>query len=242
LGNRFESEILKLKLDLKGIVVIVGNYGSGKTETAVNLAVYHKRAGMDVRIADLDLVNPYFRTREARHVLTEMGIDVVLPPEKYLQADLPVLSPMVSGMIRRPAELTLIDAGGDDVGATVLAALGDSFKGQTVQVLQVVNPFRPFTETIDGCLTIKTQIEKASHLSITGIVGNANLIEETTIDHVVEGYRFVRQYSEQSGLPLIFVTIMRNLVGKIDIHNIGCPVLVMDRLLVPPWLKRKITP
>ena len=110
-----------MKIDLNGIVVIVGNYGSGKTEVAVNLAIHQKREGKDVRIADLDLVNPYFRTREARQILDDQGIDVVLPPQKYLQADLPVLSPLVSGMIRKPAQLSLIDAGGDDVGATVFS-------------------------------------------------------------------------------------------------------------------------
>jgi hypothetical protein len=229
-----------LKIDLEGIVVIVGNYGSGKTETAVNLAVNQKQAGKEVRIADLDLVNPYFRTREARGVLTKMGIDVVLPPEKYLQADLPVLSPQISGMIRRPAQLTLIDAGGDDVGATVLAALADSFKGQNVQMIQVVNPFRPFTETIEGCLRIKSQIENASRLQITGIIGNANLIDETTVDHIYDGYRFVRRLSKDSGLPLLFVTIMRGLMGKIDAEKISCPLLIMDRLLGPPWLKKVV--
>ncbi len=230
-----------MNIDLKGIVVIVGNYGSGKTETAVNLAVNQKRAGKDVRIADLDLVNPYFRTREARDILTQMGIDVVLPPEKYLQADLPVLSPLVSGMIRRPAQLTLIDAGGDDAGAMVLAALADSFKGQSVQTVQVVNPFRPFTETIEGCLKIKSLIEKASHLTVNGIIGNANLIEETTAEHIYEGYRFVRRFSDESGRPLLFVTAMQNLMNKIDVNKFTCPVLVMDRLLVPPWLKRVVS-
>ncbi|MGD9106882.1 MAG: cobalamin biosynthesis protein CbiA, partial [Desulfobacterales bacterium] len=101
---------------IKGIVIITGNFGSGKTEVAVNLAVNRKRSGIDVRIADLDLVNPYFRTREAREPLAQLGIEVVLPPEKYLQADLPILSPAIAGLIRRPSQLTLIDAGGNDVG------------------------------------------------------------------------------------------------------------------------------
>jgi hypothetical protein len=230
-----------LDIDLEGIVVIVGNYGSGKTETAVNLAVNQKRAGKDVRIADLDLINPYFRTREVKDILTKMGIDVVLPPEKYLQADLPVLSPQVSGMIRRPAQLTLIDAGGDDAGATVLAALADSFKGQHVQTIQVVNPFRPFTETIEGCLKIKSQIENASRLTVTGIIGNANLIDETTEDHIYDGYRFVRRLSNNSGLPLLFITVMRDMIEKIDVEKIACPLLVMDRLLGPPWLKKTVS-
>ncbi|MBW1765948.1 MAG: cobalamin biosynthesis protein CbiA, partial [Deltaproteobacteria bacterium] len=112
-----------MEINLTGIVIIVGNYGSGKTEISINLAVNRKLKGIDVRIADLDLVNPYFRTREARGQLSELGIDVVLPPEKYLQADLPILSPSISGMIRQPNQLTLLDAGGDGVGATVLATL-----------------------------------------------------------------------------------------------------------------------
>ena len=89
-------------INLEGIVIIVGNYGSGKTEVSVNLAVYRKRRGDDVRIADLDLVNLYFRTREARGALSQLGIDVVIPSEKFLHADLPILSPAISGMIRRP--------------------------------------------------------------------------------------------------------------------------------------------
>ena len=103
-----------MEIDLQGIVVIVGNYGSGKTEVSINLAVNKKRAGVDVKIADLDLVNPYFRTREARHQLSMLGIDMALPPEEYLQADLPILSPVVAGLIKNPVELTIIDDGGDD--------------------------------------------------------------------------------------------------------------------------------
>ena len=102
-----------MDIDLEGIVIIVGNYGSGKTEVAVNLAMARKKAGIDVRVADLDLVNPYFRTREARAVLARKGIEVVLPPEKYLSADLPIVSPAVSGMIRRPSRLSILDVGGD---------------------------------------------------------------------------------------------------------------------------------
>jgi len=108
-----------LEISLNGIVVIVGNYGSGKTEVAINLAVNRKRSGLDVRIADLDLVNPYFRTREARKALEALGIKVVLPPQEYLHADLPILSPTVAGMIRQPDGLTLLDVGGDDAGFTV---------------------------------------------------------------------------------------------------------------------------
>jgi hypothetical protein len=161
------------------MVIIVGAYGSGKTEVSINLAVYMNRKGTPVRLADLDLVNPYFRSREARHVLGRLGIDLVLPASQYMQADLPILTPEVSGMLRHPSGLTLLDVGGDDVGATVLAALSDPLADQTPQVLQVINPHRPYTDTVQGCLDMRSAIEEKSKLGITGIVGNANLMDAT---------------------------------------------------------------
>lgn len=226
-----------MEINLTGIVVVVGNYGSGKTEVCINLAAQRKLGGIDVRIADLDLVNPYFRTREARGPLSELGIELVLPPEQYLQADLPILSPQVAGMIRRPSQLTLLDVGGDDVGATVLATLEHELKGKSLRALQVINPLRPFTETIEGCLKIRRQIERASRLSIDGIIGNANLIDETTADDIYEGYDFVNRLCEHSGLPLEFITVSRKLLSVIDSRQFACPVLAIERQLVPPWQK-----
>ena len=226
-----------MDINLTGIVVVVGNYGSGKTEVCINLAVHRKLGGIDVRIADLDLVNPYFRTREARGSLSELGIEVVLPPEPYLQADLPILSPQVAGLIRRPSPLTLLDVGGDDVGATILATLEDELKGKPLRVLQVINPLRPFTETVEGCLKIRKQIEQASRLSIDGIIGNANLINETTADDIYAGYDFVNGLCESSGLPLEFITVARELLPAVDSRQFACPVLAIERQLVPPWQK-----
>jgi hypothetical protein len=177
-------------LRLGGVVVIVGNYGSGKSEVAINLAAYHRQIGLQVRIADLDLVNPYFRSREARVALAELGIEVVLPPDAYLHAELPVLSPMVAGIIRRPGELTILDVGGDNVGAMVLAALGDAFAaGAIPQMLQVVNPLRPATGTHAGCLKIRREIEAAAGLSVTGLIGNR---QPDRRDHTGRDHRRLR--------------------------------------------------
>jgi hypothetical protein len=220
-----------------GIVVIVGNYGSGKTEVSINLAVNQRRSGLEVKIADLDLVNPYFRTREARKALSELGIEVVVPDEKYLQADLPILSPAVAGLIRRPSQLTIIDAGGNDVGATVLAALADSMGKKHVQMLQVVNPFRPFTDTIEGCLKMRDEIESASKMTINGIIGNANLIDDTSLDDIYNGYDFVKNLSDESRLALNFITAPVELLPELDVSRFSCPVLPIERQLVPPWRK-----
>jgi len=229
--------MLQVEINLDGIVIIVGNYGSGKTEVSINLAANRKRAGMEVIIADLDLVNPYFRTREAKDQLSTLGIDVVVPPERYLKADLPILSPAVGGLIRNPHQLTLLDVGGDDVGATVLATLGDALRGRRFRVFQVVNPSRPFTETVEGCLKIRDTIENSAKIAITGIVGNANLIDETTVADIYAGYEFVKLLSEKSRLPLEFITVDANLLSEVDPKRFSCPVLTIQRQLVPPWKK-----
>jgi hypothetical protein len=220
---------------LEGIVIISGNYGSGKTEVAVNLAVYRKNQSVDVRIADLDIVNPYFRTREARKQLAEIGIEVVLPPEQYMQADLPIISRSVGGLIRNPSSLTLLDVGGNNVGAMVLASLGDAFQKAPYRMLQVVNPFRPLTQTLEGVLTMKKEIEKASKMAVSGWIGNANLIDETTAEIIYSGHDFMQELSESTGLPLVFVTAPSFLLAELNTENFSCPILPIKRQLVPPW-------
>jgi hypothetical protein len=226
-----------LEIDLNGLVVIVGNYGSGKTEISINLAVNRKQAGFNVSIADLDLVNPYFRAREARITLTDLGIKVILPPEPYLQADLPVLSPSIGGLIRQSSDLVILDVGGDDAGATVLSALADAFKGKQVHMLQVINPLRPQTSTVVDCITMRDEIERAAQLPITGLIGNANLIDETSAEDICSGYEFVQSVAQESGLPLEFITVSQELLPKIDPERFLCALLPIARQLVPPWLK-----
>ena len=230
------------EIKLSGIVIIVGNYGSGKTEVAINLAAYRSRAGDTVHIADLDLVNPYFRTREAIGILSSLGVDVVVPPKKYLHADLPILSPIVSGLIKRQGQLTLLDVGGNGVGARVLSALADALAHRKVTMLQVINPYRPFTESFEGCDLIRNEIQDASHLKINGIVGNPNLIDLTTPDDVYTGYEFVRQYSEKCGLPLVLTAVPSFLVDQLDTDKVAGPLLTIQRQLVPPWRKADTMP
>lgn len=224
-----------MDIRLQGVVVVVGNYGSGKTEVAINLALACRGGMSAVRVVDLDLVNPYFRTREARDLLQAHDIDLVLPPTVYLNADLPILSPAVAGAIRRPCPLTILDVGGNDAGATVLAALADAFQGQPIEMLQVVNPYRPYTDSVSGCLAMRREIETASHLSVTGWIGNAHLMEATSLDTVLSGYAFAADVSRTSGLPLVFITAPRSLMDTLPEEAIACPVLPIQRRLIPPW-------
>lgn len=224
-----------MNIDIKGIVVICGNYGSGKTETAINLAVKRKSDGIQVKIADLDLVNPYFRTREAKVALQALGIEVILPDKRYHSADLPILAPSIAGIIKQPAELTILDAGGNDVGVIVLAALENHLKKQTVQMLQVINPFRPATQDVKGCIRIKEQIEYSSKMKITGIIGNANLMDDTTADHIYSGYDLLKQVSDTTMLNIEFITADSRILPQLDPDRFGCPILEINRHLNFPW-------
>jgi len=224
-----------LNIDIKGLVIIVGNFGSGKTETAINLAATRKKDGIDVKIADLDLVNPYFRAREARVFLESLGVEVILPPKQYMHADLPILAPAVAGIIQQPSELTILDAGGDDMGVTVLAALEDHLSKQKVHMLQVINPFRPFTENVQGCIKIKEEIENSAKIKVTGLVSNANLIDETTPEHIYKGYELLQEVFQATGLPIEFITATSHLIPKLEMDRFTCPILEITRKLNLPW-------
>ncbi|OQY00503.1 MAG: cobalamin biosynthesis protein CbiA [Desulfobacteraceae bacterium 4572_130] len=228
-----------LDIKLNGIVIITGNYGSGKTETGVNLAFYSKKKGLNVSIADLDLVNPYFRTRQALEILTKANINVILPDKQYMHADLPILTPKVAAIIKKSnyndKSLTILDAGGDDAGVNVIAALNDFLSKKKVNMLQIVNPFRPFTENIKGCIKIKQEIEASSKLKITGLVSNANLIDDTTIDNIYKGYELIEKLSEKTGIKVEFITADVKILSILNLKNFDCPVLPITRKLVPPW-------
>jgi hypothetical protein len=228
-----------LGIRLTGVVIIVGNYGSGKTEVTVNLAFHHRQLGMQVTVADLDLVNPYFRAREARKTLEKEGIGVTLPPEQLMQADLPILMPQVAGLIGGPGDLAILDVGGDEVGATVLAALQHAFRSMegTATMMQVINPFRPNTGSIDGCLRMRQAIENKARIPVVKWIGNAHMLEETTLEHFQYGLQFMRALQDASGIAVEFVTAPDELLPLIDTEQTDWPVLPIHRQLVPPWRK-----
>ena len=222
------------------IVLIVGNYGSGKTEVAVNLAIQLCRHRA-VSIADLDIVNPYFRCRAARGEMESQGVHVINPDGDYQSADLPIILPELRGQLIQGAGTLIFDVGGDDVGARVLSSLADVFADKPYTMLQVLNAKRPFTETVEGCLRIKTEIETASRLRIAGLISNTHLLEDTDVPTVLEGLRLARAVEQASGLPVAFVTAEESLRNEFDGRQAGCPVLWIKRRMLPPWKLKRMT-
>jgi len=218
--------------------MVVGNFGSGKTEVSVNLAIELARAGRRVQVADLDLVNPYFRCREARRLMEGHGIRVVVPPGAQEFADLPILLPEVAGMLEPPADVTsLFDVGGDDVGARALASLRPRIREGSYQLWQVINARRPFTDSVEGCLAMQRSIERASRLRVTGLLANTHLIDQTTTADVLDGWRMARAVSLRNGVPVRCVAVMRDLAGAPELSVIDAPLLRLERHMLPPWLR-----
>ena len=143
-------------------------------------------------------------------------------------------------MIKDSSDIAILDAGGDDTGVTVLAALNESLSKKKVTMIQVINPYRPFTQNVQGCIKIKDEIEKSSKLKITSIASNANLIDETTPENIYHGYEMLQELSKITGLKIEFITAA-DILPKLDLKKFNCPILTIHRGLVPPWKKSNIT-
>jgi hypothetical protein len=219
----------------QNVIVIVGGFGSGKSEVSVNLARLLARSGNQVSIADLDIVNPYFRSRETAVALAAMGIKSLIPEGAYAMADLPIIVPEVKTAIQRAQGKLILDVGGDDTGARVLSSLADAFTPGRYELLLVLNAYRPFTADVAGTLRIMEEIETAGKLKFTGLISNSHLIEQTTVAEVLHGLNLTRQVSDETGLPVAFVSAVESVVRQLDPGKIPCPVLAIDRSLLKPW-------
>ena len=220
--------------------LIVGHYGSGKSEVAVNLALLARRDGRAVTLVDLDLVNPYFRSREAMTLLEDQGIRVVVPGGVLRDADLPILVPEVRAHLEAATAYGILDVGGDDVGARVLGSLSDTLSRGGHRTLMVLNAKRPFSDTVAGCRRVQGEIEAAARLRVSGFVSNAHLCGGTDLAVIDEGVALARAVAEDAGLPLEFITAPRALAAAVEAAY-DLPVLAIDRTLLPPWLKEGFT-
>ena len=219
------------------VIAIVGSYGSGKTEVAVNLSLQLARRGLTIHIGDLDLVNPYFRCREASVLMEAHGIRVVAPPGAQAWADLPIVLPEIRGMLHPPeGTLSILDVGGDDAGARSLASFRTSIADGDYQLWQVINAKRPFTDSVAGCLAMRRAIETSSRWKVTGWIVNSHLITETTTESVLDGWRLGQAVVKETGVPIRFVAVMDALADAPELSVIDAPVLRMTRLMNPPWL------
>jgi len=218
------------------VIIIVGGFGSGKTEVSVNLAKFLASSQKSpVTIVDLDLVNPYFRSREAVDELEKFGVKAIAPHGEQFHADLPILLPEVKGAIENVEGYLILDVGGDSQGTKALGSLTVADKVSDYDMLLVVNSRRPATENVKTSLATMNRIENSSGLEFTGLISNSHLIDETDFEVIKEGYDLVTDISKETTLPIKFVSAKENILKNSDINKIKCPILPLTRSMLKPW-------
>ena len=194
-------------MDHKRLTLFAGHYGSGKTNIAVNYAMHLAGQGNKVCIADLDIVNPYFRTKDSERELREMGIDLISSRYANTNVDLPSIPAESYRLVQDKSVFGVIDIGGDDRGAYALGRFADAIKAEgEYRMAFVINRHRPLTTTVADTVEILHEIEQASHLTFTCIVNNSNIGPETTPETVRASLEYAQGVSRATGLPIWFHT------------------------------------
>lgn len=194
--------------DFKRITVFAGHYGSGKTNIAVNYAVsIREQTGKAVALADLDIVNPYYRAKDSTDVLSEKGIRMISSPFANSNVDLPALPAEAYAVIDDKETYAVCDVGGDDRGAYALGRYRDGILKEDYEMLMIVNMYRPLTRTVEDVLEMKREIEQAAGISFTGIVNNSNIGPLTTPEDVEKSFDFIEEIVRATGLPLRFTSV-----------------------------------
>lgn len=197
----------------KRLNIIIGAYGSGKSEIAVNMALQMKAAKGDgnVLLADLDIVNPFYRSADAARKLGDCGIKIIYPSYANSNVDAPVLGGEMYIIFDDESYSGVFDIGGEDMGANVLGSLNSRLKGIDYNLFMVVNTRRPFTSDAPSIAQMTYELEEASRLKVNGYINNTNLLEETTIEDIIEGDKIIREASQITGIPLVATSMMAKL-------------------------------
>jgi hypothetical protein len=225
------------------LTIFAGRFGSGKTEAALNYAVSlvpgsSKGTGAamgPVILIDLDIVTPYFRSREMAEVIKTQGVQVIAPSIIGQQLDVPAITPQILGAIQQSQRPVVLDVGGDKQGARALGQFSSAIRQRGYTMHFVVNPYRPFTDTLEGLASSISEIESSARLQVTSLVSNPNLIGETTFESIVEGHARIESFAEALGLPIAFVCVERDWTEALGDVHFRQPILVLDRHFVMSW-------
>ena len=203
-----------MKLEFPKIIIITGHYGSGKTNVAVNIALKLAEGGEKVKVVDLDIVNPYFRTADFGELFGSRGVELVVPMYANSNLDIPALSFDIGGIVSGEG-YTVIDVGGDPEGAIALGRYGDVLKNRSdVGLYYVVNKYRYLTSTPLEAVELLEEIKAASGLECSGIINNSNLGELTNHETVANSVDYAEKAAAEAKAPLLFTCSEgKNLVG-----------------------------
>jgi hypothetical protein len=225
------------------VTIFAGRFGSGKTEAALNYALLLARSGqtetsaapIGVTLIDLDIVTPYFRSREMATAMQSQGIQIIAPAAISQHLDTPGITPQILGAIQRTETPVVVDVGGDKQGARALGQFSAAIQKRGYTMHFVVNPYRPFTDSREGLSSSISEIEASSRLRVQSLISNPNLIGETTIEDILAGHAKIERYAKALGLPIAFVCMERQWLDALDSAQLAQPLLILDRHFVMTW-------
>ena len=205
----------------KRLTLFAGHYGSGKTNIAVNYALHLAGEGKQVCIADLDIVNPYFRTKDSAKVLEEAGVHLVSPQFANTNVDLPALPAEAYRLVTDKSVYGIMDIGGDDRGAYALGRYVPAIlEENNYRMVFVANCYRPLTRTPEEALEVMREIEVACGLKFTDIINNSNLASETTAETVMDSVAYVQELSRISGLPVFATSVVADIAPQLALSDV----------------------
>lgn len=204
-------------MDYKRITLLCGHYGSGKTNVALNMAYEIRKNYEKVAIADLDIVNPYFRTKDSAKELEEKGIRLIVSEYAGTNVDIPAMPAEMYSLTADKSLRAVIDVGGDDRGALALGRLvPEIIRENDYEMLLVINKFRPLTPDAQSTLEVMLEIEQAAGLKFTGIVNNSNLGAITTAEDVLGSLDYANAVAALTGLPLKCTAVTEKLYTELE--------------------------
>ena len=222
--------------DSKRLNIFIGAYGSGKSEISVNCAVGIKNRNPEAKVllADLDIVNPFYRSADAARKLDNMDIRVISPSYANSNVDVPALSGEVYSIFDDESYVGVFDIGGEDMGANVLGSMHNRLLGIDYNLFMVINTLRPFTSDEDSIILMAKDLEAAAKLPITGFINNTNLLDETRFEDIVHGNEIIHNVSEKVGVPLVATSVLEGLFDDNTIATLNKPGEIL-------CIKRNIT-
>ena len=215
------------------LLIVTGHFGTGKTEFSVNLALALAREGEKVMMADLDIVNPYFRSRERREVLEGAGVRLITSSQDSENADMPSLPAEILTVLEDRSYRGVLDIGGDPDGARVLARYQPKITAEDYQLLFVSNANRPEVRKADDAISYLRCIEEVTGLRCGGLVNNTHLCGETTAQEILRGAELAREISEKTGVPVLCHTAEERLIPELE--SLKEPIFPISIQMKKPW-------
>lgn len=213
--------------------IVTGHYGTGKTEFAVNLAMSLAAGGERVTLADLDIVNPYFRSREQKQLLEAAGVRLIATSQACTDADVPAIPAELLTVLEDRAVRGVLDIGGDPSGARVLARFRPKITGEDYQLIYVLNANRPEVRTLENAVGCLRAIEETTGLACSALVNNTHLCGETTAEEIRKGADLTGAVSRETGIPVLCHTAETRFVPTLT--GLTAPVFPISIHMKKPW-------